>query len=413
MSTRAPAEFDSGRSSPSLDLGGNSLSQSFLGDAANFQIADVGQPAVAPGGDHVVLSSPYPATADSSPVQAPAGGDTTPLLNDTIKQQLGAAGDLMFTTPADNQSSPPDYRLSVGDDGQLRLEKVGDGDALADGKLNIEIDPKNKSLEEAIKNADKNLKEYVREMMQLWQKNHPGKPHPSWWDHVLNSQPEIPNDARPVPIERSPQSQPQPQPQPRYDQPPPSRSTGGGFTPGGGFAGRGGFDNSGYFRGSGNPSEGRVWTGGHDQRGAPVGPGEQAQAKDIYDYLIEKGFNAAQASGILGNIQQESNFRTDAYNSNEGAIGICQWLGGRRTNLERFAADQGKPVTDLRVQLDFMMHEFATSEQRAFAAVKAAQTPEEAAVAFQSKFERSASLGPRAANASAWYSRLATGGANA
>jgi hypothetical protein len=361
-------------------------------------------------------SSMTRALTDYSASAHPAAADF-PMLNDTIRSQIASAGEVNFSTPDQNKDNPPDYRLTVGDDGQVHLEKVGDGDPNADGKLNIEIDPKNKSLQEAIKQADKNLKEYVREMMTLWQQQNPGKPHPGWWDDVLNSQPNIPQDAAPVPIE-SPKPRTQPQPQPQESAPAPQQSEapasrgggggGGGGGSGGGFAGTRGFDNQGYYNPKGGGSDGTVWTGGADAKGAPIGPGEQAKAKDIYDYFVEKGFTPAQASGILGNIQTESSFKTNAYNAGEGAIGICQWEGGRRTALESFAAQQNKPVTDLHVQLDFIMHEFQTSERGAFAAVKAAQTPEAAAQAFQSKYERSASLGDRAANARNIYATIAT-----
>jgi len=81
-----------------------------------------------------------------------------PLLSPAIKQQLDKAEVLQFSTPVDNQAAgeQPDYRAVVGTDGQLRLEPVGDGDPLADGKINIQSDPNNKSLAEAIKNADNN-----------------------------------------------------------------------------------------------------------------------------------------------------------------------------------------------------------------------------------------------------------------
>lgn len=140
--------------------------------------------------------------------------------------------------------------------------------------------------------------------------------------------------------------------------------------------------------------------------GDPRGPGEKVPVRQLYDYFIENGFTKAQAAGILGNMQTESDFRTNAYNPHEKAIGLCQWENSRRTDLEKFAARQGKPVTDWHVQVDFIMHEFSTTEKRAFAALKAAQTPEQAAKAFQSKYERSAALTNRATNARAIYDRL-------
>jgi hypothetical protein len=412
---------------PDVHTGGGAtnLSTNFYSDPSMTRaMADYRPTAAAPAqGNQVLISNLYGSDAGATrTVAQPGGGGQFPMLNDVIQQQLGGAKDFTISSPADNKDNPPDYKLTVGDDGQIHLEKVGDGDPLADGKLNIEMDPKNKSLQEAIKNADKNLKEYIREMMTMWQTSHPGQPHPGWWDDVLSSQPNVPLDSAPVPIENpKPQAQPQPRQQDAPQTQPAPRggdgggsgggggggSGGGGGGGGGGFAGRGGFDQGGNFKGTGGSNEGQVWTGGSDAKGAPIGPGEQAKAKDIYDYFVDKGFSPAQASGILGNIQTESSFKTNAYNAGEGAIGICQWEGGRRTALEAFAKGEGKPVTDLHVQLDFIMHEFQGSEKGAYAAVKAADSPEAAAQAFQSKYERSASLGDRAANARNIYATIA------
>jgi hypothetical protein len=388
------------------DLGAGVTPGTF-NDNATLSRADSAQPLRVSNligtGESLMMTNPFP--VQEAPRIAQMAPAETPMLNPEIAREVQTAPVLNFSTPADNTGAAPDYKLTVDDQGQVHLQKVGEGDPLADGTLNIEVDPKDKSLEEAIKAADKNLKEHIREMMVLWKQNHPNEPYPSWWENVLNSEPNIPQNTQPTPTERVPRPQNQP-PAPQ------SRPSGGGGGNGGGhgMAGRGGFDNQGYFKGSGRPNEGKIWTGGSDSRGQPIGPGQEADAKVVYDYFIEKGFTPAQASGILGNIQTESSFRTDAYNRNEGAIGICQWLGGRRTNLENFAREQGKPVTDLRVQLDFVMHEFQTSERGAYAAVKAAQTPEQAAHAFQSKYERSAELGPRPANARQWYAKFAGSG---
>ena len=55
----------------------------------------------------------------------------------------------------------------------------------------------------------------------------------------------------------------------------------------------------------------------------------------IYNYLKNTmGFNTAAACGVLGNISVESSFSPTAYNSGENAWGICQWEGGRLTNLQ-------------------------------------------------------------------------------
>ena len=82
----------------------------------------------------------------------------------------------------------------------------------------------------------------------------------------------------------------------------------------------------------------------------------------IYQGLIARGFNPAQAAALTGNIQQESNFSTGAWNPGEGAQGLIQWRLERRANLNNFAAAQGKSASDLGTQLDFIKHEMNTTE---------------------------------------------------
>ncbi|MEU6558779.1 phage tail tip lysozyme [Nocardia nova] len=157
-------------------------------------------------------------------------------------------------------------------------------------------------------------------------------------------------------------------PPPAGPAPVPTSSGGGGFPS---------FPSGGVSPASYNPSDGPA---------PDIPEGQKPTAKAIYDYLIEKGFTPAQAAGIIGNMQIESGFRTDAYNSGEGAIGLCQWEGGRRSKLEAFA---GNKVGNWKTQVDFMVHEMQTSETGAYARVKASKTPGEAAAAFDQYYERS------------------------
>jgi hypothetical protein len=90
---------------------------------------------------------------------------------------------------------------------------------------------------------------------------------------------------------------------------------------------------------------------------------------------------------------------------------MCQWEGSRLTDLKEFAQNQegGKPISDWHVQADFVMHEFATTHKDAMTALKSANTPEQAAAAFDTKFEQSASLGDRPQKADAIYKQFTTG----
>ncbi|MEV3964127.1 phage tail tip lysozyme [Nocardia sp. NPDC050193] len=152
----------------------------------------------------------------------------------------------------------------------------------------------------------------------------------------------------------------------------------------------------------------------------PIGEGVKVKLQDMYEYLLEKGFTPAQAAGILGNFQVEApGFDTGAYNPGEGAIGLAQWQGIRRANLEAFAAAQGKPVTDWKTQVDFMVHEMrgtpgiqgmgARSESAAYNSLMGAGSASHAAEVFDDAYERSSgeARAQRAANARGIYERIA------
>lgn len=128
----------------------------------------------------------------------------------------------------------------------------------------------------------------------------------------------------------------------------------------------------------------------------------------ITAFLAGKGLTSAQIAGVEGNLQIESSGAPTAYNSREGAIGLAQWEGGRRTNLQHYAASLGTTETDLNAQLGFLWSELTGPEHGALVALTAATTPAAAATAFDQKYERSsaASLPARVAAAEA----IAAGG---
>ncbi|MDB5168792.1 MAG: hypothetical protein JWO41_148 [Candidatus Saccharibacteria bacterium] len=95
----------------------------------------------------------------------------------------------------------------------------------------------------------------------------------------------------------------------------------------------------------------------------------------IYNFFISKTLTPIQAAAIDGNFGQES-----TWNPNDGGGYLAQWGGGRLTNLEKFAAAAGKPVTDLQTQLEFVWHELTTEPvyEKVLANLKAATTIEDA-----------------------------------
>ena len=110
----------------------------------------------------------------------------------------------------------------------------------------------------------------------------------------------------------------------------------------------------------------------------------------IRDYLNEKGFSELAIAGIMGNIQQESNFETTATNSSSGAYGLFQWLGSRKTGLENYAKNNNSDVSDIHTQLDYFWYELQTTESATLKAMnKKYLTAGKYAEVFESTFERS------------------------
>jgi len=72
----------------------------------------------------------------------------------------------------------------------------------------------------------------------------------------------------------------------------------------------------------------------------------------------EAGLNSAAACGILANIRKECNFNPAAGSS---YYGLCQWGGGRLTNLKNYCASNGYSQSSLEGQLKFLMYELNKS----------------------------------------------------
>ena len=105
------------------------------------------------------------------------------------------------------------------------------------------------------------------------------------------------------------------------------------------------------------------------------------------------GLQPHQAAGLVGNLQNESGSGVPAWGTtgdNGSAWGTAQWRGDRLDNLKRYSADNGLDHRTVEAQQAFMRHEFDTSENSSYKALQAAQTPEAAATAVNTQYERSA-----------------------
>ncbi len=150
--------------------------------------------------------------------------------------------------------------------------------------------------------------------------------------------------------------------------------------------------------GGGNPSSGSG-TGSCCDTSATGGDVSTLTGSDnqhkAFNFFVQEGLSPAQAAGVLANLINESG--VDPTNggspTNGVGFGIAQWtFTARQAPLIAFAASQGKPVTDLLVQLQFMWHELSADYKSTLDSVKQiagndASAAGQAAVVFRDGYE--------------------------
>lgn len=89
-----------------------------------------------------------------------------------------------------------------------------------------------------------------------------------------------------------------------------------------------------------------------------MGIGGNTVQERVYNFLRAKGFSAAAACGVMGNIQVESGFdATIEEIGNAIGYGLCQWSFERRTNLVNWCNNNGRDYTTVEGQLDYLIYE--------------------------------------------------------
>ncbi len=133
-----------------------------------------------------------------------------------------------------------------------------------------------------------------------------------------------------------------------------------------------------------------------------------------FNYFVDRGLTPQQSAGIVGNLIGESGVNPAQQQIGGGpGRGIAQWEVGARwdtippvkgqpANVKDFAAGpvgNGRALIDLGLQLDFLWHEFNTTESKALTSIRGATTVGQAAVAFLVDFERPKDKAPDGPNA--------------
>lgn len=104
----------------------------------------------------------------------------------------------------------------------------------------------------------------------------------------------------------------------------------------------------------------------------------------IYQGLLSRGYNPAQAAALAGNIEQESSFNPTAWNGSSQAGGLMQWRQDRLSGLESYANQTGRSPANIDTQLDYIVHEMQGPEAKSSADFLNATTVPEANAALKS-----------------------------
>ena len=96
--------------------------------------------------------------------------------------------------------------------------------------------------------------------------------------------------------------------------------------------------------------------------------------QQVYEYLSEvMGLNDAVVAGIMANIEHESYFdpRAGVLDVNgKTSYGICQWNGGRLTNMLAFCTERNLDYNSLDGQLPYLQYELENNEKYAYGKIK-------------------------------------------
>lgn len=123
---------------------------------------------------------------------------------------------------------------------------------------------------------------------------------------------------------------------------------------------------------------------------------------EVYNLLSEAGYNNAAICGILGNIEHESNFNTEAVGDYGASHGLCQWNDnyGRWTDVKNYCKENGLDPNSVEGQVKFMIDDMKKYDLDSYMK-NVPNTPEGAAAAadkWTRVYERPADIDNQAAS---------------
>jgi hypothetical protein len=119
----------------------------------------------------------------------------------------------------------------------------------------------------------------------------------------------------------------------------------------------------------------------------PLKPTTQ-RALACFCYSQHMWYSDIISAAIVGNIDVESGFRTNARGDKGRSHCFCQWQWVRRDALQEFAISRGTVVTDYQTQLEFVNFELNTSHKTAKRNLRKAKSVEEATLVFLRDYEK-------------------------
>lgn len=163
-------------------------------------------------------------------------------------------------------------------------------------------------------------------------------------------------------------------------------------------------NNAGYFSYFGKYNDGTgVFTGGStankddkkEDSGSSIKEADESEMSGkIWNKLRSMGYSKQSTAGVMGNIQQESQFDINA--SNGTHKGLFQWdIPGRYANATKFCQEKGKDITkDFECQLEFADQElsaynFSNHRTKSFEGFKKSDNIQNVVYDFEELFERS------------------------
>jgi hypothetical protein len=120
--------------------------------------------------------------------------------------------------------------------------------------------------------------------------------------------------------------------------------------------------------------------------------GQSAEAMEVLEFLIDKGLSVAGAAGIAGNMQVESQFKTDALGDKGTSIGLVQWHASRKDALFSWCESKSLDPLAVESQLKFLWFELETKFKSLTSYLKTAEDPRDAAYQFADIFENPTSI---------------------